>query len=76
MHRFLNTPKKNKRLSKLHAKTRAKDQSIKRLEKRLEEAIERRGLEVDESLHKDHCATISHTSSEVKEKNSKKGPVD
>jgi hypothetical protein len=52
----------------LHAKTRAKDQSIKRLEKRLEEAIERRGLEVDESLHKDLCATISHASSEVKEK--------
>jgi hypothetical protein len=47
----------------VHAKTRANDQSIKRLEKRLEEVIERRGFEVDKSLHKDLCATP-----EVKEK--------
>ena len=44
------------RLSKSHAKT---NQSIRRLQEKLEEALERRGLEVDEALHGDLCATIS-----------------
>ena len=41
-------------------------QANKRLEKKLSDAIEQRGIEVDDALHQDLRATISECSTEVK----------
>lgn len=66
--RYLNSPEKKERLHQLHSKVRLNGQHIRRLERRLKEAIERRGIEVDDALHQDLSAVIDESSSQVKEK--------
>lgn len=63
----MNTPKKEERLRQLHSKVRVSNQHIRRMERRLKEAIEHRGIEVDDALHQDLCATMAESSSGVKE---------
>ena len=50
----MRTPETRERLSRFHAKVRVSEQLVKRIEKRLELAIERRGVQVDDALHHHH----------------------
>ena len=63
----MSTPEKTQRLSNLHLKSRSNAKAVKRLEKKLDEAIERKGIEVDDALHQDLQATISAYSVQVKD---------
>lgn len=65
--RFLNTPQRNERLRQLHSKARLTNQHIRRMERRLQEAIERRGIETDDILHQDLTTIMAENSSGVKE---------
>ena len=66
-YRYMRTPEAKERLSRFHSKARVTLQHLKRVEKRLELAIERRGVEVDEALHQGLCSTIADSSTWVKE---------
>ena len=63
----MSTPQKHERLRRFHSKVRLTSQSIRRIEKRLEEAIERRGVEIDDALHQDLSTIMAENSLGVKE---------
>ena len=62
----MRTPEAKERLSRFHSKTRVASQHLKRVEKRLELAIERHGVEADDALHQ-VCSTIVDSSMWIKE---------
>ncbi len=66
-YRYMRTPETRKRLSLFHSKTRVSAQRIKRIERRLEVAIEHRGVQVDDALHRDMCSIMAESSPGVKE---------
>ena len=68
LYRYLNSTEKSARLHQLHSKARLSSQQVKRLATRLEEAIERRGIQVDDALHRDLSTTMAEKTLEIKEK--------
>lgn len=63
----MRTPEAKERLSRIHSQAKVNAQHLRRVERRLEMAIQSRGVEVDDSLHRDLSNTITENSSSVKE---------
>ena len=63
--RFLNTPQRKERFSRLKLKSKLCQQQLRRLEEKIERLVEARGIEVSEDLHSDLAAMVEENSSEV-----------
>ncbi len=66
--RFLNTPQRKERFSRLRGKNRVSQQHVKRLKERIELMIEEKGVQVSGKLHEDLVKTMSDNTPEVTEK--------
>ena len=63
--RYLNTPEKNAKISKLRNKARAAKQEVKKLRQKIQELSERFGEKVDDELHADLVSIMKNKQEQV-----------
>ncbi len=63
--RYLNTPEKTAKLSKLRNKLRAAKQEVKKLREKIKEMTDKNGITVDENLHTDLISAMKNNQASV-----------
>ena len=66
-YRFLNTAEKHERMKRLHDQCRSLKQEVGRLQEKLDNALEQRGVSVDEDIHEDLKSIVEEKSPFVAE---------
>ncbi len=64
-NRYLSTPEKNEKISKLQSTVYGKDKTIARLQEKMKKIIETRGEEVDTELHSDLSTIMQENEQKV-----------